>query len=252
MAVQARRPLQVHSTQLSSTFARSYGDEVIPGFARPPESASREEWAAAFEDAYASAGGNLSLVPWLRSGPDPELLGWLDACAPGLLRPGASVVIVGCGAGDDAAELAARGYDLTAFDLSSTAIDWARRRFPHLADCFRQADLLDPARRIPRADLVVEVELLSWLPPELRSAAAGAIASLVRPRGMVLSVCTAAPAANPSAPADGPADASEGPVGLSVDELTSLMAEHGLAPIDQSSFLRTSADGRLCICFRRA
>ena len=37
-----------------------------------------------------------------------------------------SRVVVGCGLGDDVAELLSRGYDAVGFDVSPTAIGWAR------------------------------------------------------------------------------------------------------------------------------
>jgi SAM-dependent methyltransferase len=45
-----------------------------------------------------------------------------------LFRPGARVLNLGCGAGDDAVLLAARGVSVLGFDLSAGAVQQARRR----------------------------------------------------------------------------------------------------------------------------
>jgi SAM-dependent methyltransferase len=62
--------------------------------------------------------------PWDRGKPDPELIRVLDA---GLL-PGRSVLEFGCGYGDNAIELARRGYRVTAVDFVAQAVEGARRR----------------------------------------------------------------------------------------------------------------------------
>lgn len=235
-------------------------EQLIPGFARPGDDADWAQWAAAFEDAYASAGGDVAQVPWCRDAShapaaDPALIEWLDSHAPSLLRPGACVSVVGCGTGDNAAELAARGYDIAAFDIAPTAISWAQRRFPHIADCFFHADLLAdrqsgapaPTRLLRRADLVVEDETLTWLPPAMLEKAVRAITSLARPRGIVLII---------GAVGDGHAagDPHTPPFAIDPDQLVSLMAAQGmtpLMPIAQCT-IHSGDLQRLCAAFRRA
>ena len=51
---------------------------------------------------------------------------------------------VGCGLGDNAAALARAGFEVTAFDISPTAIDWAKARFSSEDINWLAADLLDP------------------------------------------------------------------------------------------------------------
>ena len=63
---------------------------------------------------------------------------------PGDLR-GARVLDAGCGAGQMTAELAARGADVVAVDISPSLVEIARQRLPgHLADrvAFRAGDML--------------------------------------------------------------------------------------------------------------
>ncbi|MEO0620212.1 MAG: methyltransferase domain-containing protein, partial [Pseudomonadota bacterium] len=82
-----------------------------------------ERW---FEELYAKADGKSGFIPWENAAPRDRLAAWL-ADNPG---DGRTALDVGCGLGDNAALLAAAGYCVTAFDLSATAAEWARTRFP--------------------------------------------------------------------------------------------------------------------------
>jgi 2-polyprenyl-3-methyl-5-hydroxy-6-metoxy-1,4-benzoquinol methylase len=130
-----------------------------------------------FEEMYSEAGGELS-VPWANLAPLPQLVVWLDegeVC-------GGRALVVGCGYGDDAEELARRGFAVSAFDFAPTAIRRARERFPESAVEYRVADVfdLDDEWR-ERFDLVVEIRTLQSLPAPQREAAARAIAATVAP-----------------------------------------------------------------------
>lgn len=183
------------------------------------------EW---FESRYAAAaaGGDPSLIPWADLRPNPLMVNWLNAEAPGLVRPGARAVVVGCGLGDDVALLAGRGYDVLGFDASPTAVAWARRRFPTITADFAVADLLDlPPRLHRRFDLVVEAYTIQSVPPALREAAARGVAALCGPRGIVLVIARARDGAQPLDVAAGP------PWPLSAGELAALMDRAGLRPL---------------------
>jgi hypothetical protein len=130
-----------------------------------------------FERLYAEAGRGRATVPWDREMPNPLLVEWL-ANHP-LDADGKEAVVVGSGLGNDAELIAARGFRTTAFDISGTAIELARQRYPGSVVDYRQADLLDlPDDWRGRFDLVVECITVQSLPPELHQQAAGAIASL--------------------------------------------------------------------------
>jgi hypothetical protein len=145
--------------------------------------------AAYFDAIYREAGGDASRVPWARSRPNPMLVSWLNAEAAGRVRPGARAVVVGCGLGDDVVELVNRGYDVTGFDLSPAAIDWARKRFPDLANCFCTGDVLNiPSRFRHRFDLVVEISTIQSVEPALRERMAEGISQLACPRGLILTI----------------------------------------------------------------
>lgn len=158
------------------------------------------EW---FEPLYDAAAGDVDRVPWARGEPDRLLRSWLDQ--PGLEVAGSDVLVVGCGLGDDAAELARRGCRVVAFDISPTAIDWAGQRFAETDVQFLVADLLDlPEHLVASAGLVVEVRTVQSLPEDLRDEAMQAIAATVAPGGLLVHVGLVA--TNPRAQAtwDGP------------------------------------------------
>jgi SAM-dependent methyltransferase len=171
-----------------------------------------------FEEIYLRAGPDFGAIPWAALAPHPALVAWLDAghLSPagrtppdggmppaGGLPPaggmppagdtrvaGRSALIVGCGLGDDAEEAARRGYQVTAFDLSPTAIRDCRDRFPGSAVDYQVADLFHlPARWNLAFGLVVEIRTLQSLPLAQRADAAAAIAATVRPGGWLFVHC---------------------------------------------------------------
>lgn len=131
---------------------------------------------------YAAAGDQLS-VPWANLKPFPLLVEWLDDKGAGV---SGTALVIGSGYGDDAEELARRGFAVSAFDLSPTAIERTHERFPDSTVDYRVADLFDlPAEWRGRFDLVVEIRTLQSLPIGERAAAAAAIAGTVGPGGLL-------------------------------------------------------------------
>jgi len=141
------------------------------------DTASATAW---FEERYRAAQAGGTPPGWADLRPNPNLTTWLDQAG---LPPGRAVV-VGCGYGDDAGELARRGFSVTAFDVAPTAVEAAIRRFPGLPVDWRTGDLFDlPAAWIGAFDLVVEIFTIQALPLELRRRASHAVRSLVAPGG---------------------------------------------------------------------
>ena len=133
-----------------------------------------------FESMYAKAGTDFAALPWAGLAPHPLLTGWLDELSRFTSRPPARGLVVGCGLGDDAEELSRRGLAVTAFDVSQTAIQRCRQRFPESAVDYLVADVFEPAVEWSEAfDVIVEIRTLQSLPPGTREAAAHAIAVAV-------------------------------------------------------------------------
>lgn len=138
-----------------------------------------------FEILYSSAANGEVSVPWARNAPDPQLVSWLrDMSANG---DGKTALVIGCGLGDDAIALEEFGYTVTAFDISQSAIDWAKQRFPDSNVDFVQADLF----HLPKAwrgafDFVFESRTIQALPWDLTESAIKAIADCVADGGQLL------------------------------------------------------------------
>jgi SAM-dependent methyltransferase len=136
-----------------------------------------------FEELYAAA-PDARVIPWAAEQPHPLLVDWLDAHP---VRGRA--LVVACGLGDDAEELARRGLDVTAFDLSPSAIAWAKRRFPETRVEYVVANALEPPAEWEGAfDLVVEVYTLQAVPAELRPGIAATIGHALAPGGTVVAI----------------------------------------------------------------
>ena len=137
-----------------------------------------------FEEVYARGADEPERIPWARLVPWPELVTWLDRHPP---ASGTPTLVVACGLGDDAEELARRGCAVDAFDLSASAIAAARRRFPASVVRYRVGDLFAlPARWVRRYAIVVEALTVQSLPPEAHQDAIAVITKFVAPGGHLL------------------------------------------------------------------
>ena len=138
-----------------------------------------------FEPLYAAAEAGEVVVPWDRGAPNRLLVEWADA--RGLDGRGRRALVVGCGLGDDAELVAARGFDTVAFDVSATAIRGARARYPDTVVDYVTADLLDPPDAwVGGFDLVVESITVQALPDPPRREAIERVAAMVAPGGTLI------------------------------------------------------------------
>ena len=151
------------------------------------QSLSRGEPTAWFDALYKNAGGNTASIPWADQRPNDNLVTWLDRER---VAGRGRALVIGCGLGDDAEELARRGWNVTAFDISPTAIDWCRKRFANSKVSYVAADLLDPPKHWTRAfDFVLESYTLQAVPPEVRDRMMPNVANFVAPGGTLLIIC---------------------------------------------------------------
>ena len=141
-----------------------------------------------FEELYAAADRGEAAVPWADLAPNPLL----EREVADLVVTGLRTLVVGCGYGDDAALLARAGARVTAFDVSPSAVERCRKRFPDLDVTWVTADAVSPPAEWRSAyDLVVEIFTLQVLPPAEREAAGFALGRCVAPGGRLLVYCRA-------------------------------------------------------------
>lgn len=161
------------------------------------ESYDRGDPIGWFDQVYRSANGDEGQIPWSALRPRPHLTRWLDSDHGKDLTermadsksPNCNALVVAVGLGDDAEGLASSGFQVTAFDISPTAINWARQRFPESPVEYAAADLFDPPAAWEESfNFVFETQTLQALPRKLRFDAIRRIASFVAPGGTLLVV----------------------------------------------------------------
>lgn len=151
------------------------------------ESIAKSDPYGWFDTLYVQAKGEPSQVPWAKLTTHPYLQDWLDKFNPQENK--GSALTIGCGLGDDAETLARAGYNVTAFDVSPTAIAWCKQRFPNSLVDYQVADLFALNSAWQGAfDFVFECRTIQALPLNLRSQTIEAIASTVAPGGTLLAI----------------------------------------------------------------
>ena len=122
------------------------------------------EW---FETLYQRARDEGATVPWADRVPNPHVIPLVKKLPTD--RSIQRALKIGCGYGDDAEWLERQGFDVTAFDISPTAIAMCRQRFPNSRVRYLVADLFEPADDWnEHFQLVWESYTLQVLPPDLR------------------------------------------------------------------------------------
>ena len=151
------------------------------------EFASRGDATGWFEELYKQADGDNQKISWADLEPNRFLQNWGERT--GLRGDGRKALVVGCGLGDDAVYLDDLGFDVTAFDISPTAIDWARRLHADRDIKFEAMDLFEPFRGwLGAFDFVLEVYTIQPLPLEIRPKVIDAIAAFPKPGGELVVV----------------------------------------------------------------
>ena len=149
-----------------------------------------------FEALYKEAAGDNEVIPWADLEPNRYFQRWAEE--NGVKGNGERALVVGCGLGDDAAYLDDLGFDVTAFDISPTAIEWAKKLYADRNIKFEVMDLFEPFRgwtcgqagslRSGGFDFVLEIYTIQPLPIEMRQKTMDAIAAFVAPGGRLVVV----------------------------------------------------------------
>ena len=137
-----------------------------------------------FEELYASANGDEYWIPWSNGEPHHFLTEWASK-----IKSRGRALVVGCGLGEDAAYLSRKGWNVTAFDISPSAIQWAKKIYSSENIDWQVADLLSlPEEWIGLFDLVVEVHILQAIPESIRILAAPNMAPLLALSGQLVCI----------------------------------------------------------------
>jgi SAM-dependent methyltransferase len=140
-----------------------------------------------FEALYSEAAGDNAKIPWADLEPNRYFREWAES--NGLKGNGRTALVVGCGLGDDANYLADLGFTVTAFDLSPTAIEWAKKLYPDKDITFEVADLFQPFRGwLGAFDFVLEIYTIQPLPLDWRPRVIDAISAFANRAGEIVVV----------------------------------------------------------------
>ena len=149
------------------------------------EAVQNLEPSAWFEVLYTEAKGDTAKIPWAKLTPHPYLQDWLKNHQP--FASEQKALVIGCGLGDDAEALAHLGFEVTAFDISPTAIAWCQERFPDSTVNYVVADLLAiPSQWHQAFDFVFECRNIQALPLNVRSGVISSVTSFIAPGGILL------------------------------------------------------------------
>jgi SAM-dependent methyltransferase len=185
-----------------------------------------------FDEVYRRANGSEERIPWAHAKPRPEFAQWIRLVNPA--GAGKKGLVVACGLGDDAELLTRYGYDVTAFDISSTAIAWCKRRFPHSNVNYTVADMFRPPTDwLNSFDFVLEVFTVQALPIEMRAESIASVAQFVAPGGQLLLICIGVHCPN----------GRPGPPWPFTREETYFYQQNGLGEIDFAITQRNDASG---------
>jgi SAM-dependent methyltransferase len=151
------------------------------------EFAERGDPVGWFDALYKEASGDNEKIPWADLAPNRFFKAWVEKT--GLKGEGRKAMVVGCGLGDDAVYLDDLGFKVTAFDISPTAIEWAKKLNADHPIRFEVADLFQPFRGwLGAFDFVLEVYTIQPLPLEMRPKVIDSIAGFVAPGGELVVV----------------------------------------------------------------
>lgn len=140
-----------------------------------------------FEALYKESNGDVEQIPWADMAPNRFFRDWAENHE--LKGNGRKALVVGCGLGDDAKYLHDLGFNVTAFDISSTAIEWAKKLYGENDISFVAADLFKPDSQWMGAfDFVLEIYTIQPLPIDIRPHVIDSISKFAAPGGRLVVV----------------------------------------------------------------
>ncbi len=194
-----------------------------------------------FDALYTEADGDTSHIPWADTEPTEFLIEWFAKNE--IKGEGKKSLIVGCGLGDDAEFVASKGFDVTAFDISQSAIEWCKKRFPETKVDYVVKDLFDTPDNWTKAfDLIIEINTLQAMPSPFRINAMKCLPTLLADNGLLLVI---ARGRETGEEIDGP------PWNLSKDEFQTFIDE-GLKEESFEDFFDSEDVRRFRLLFKRA
>ena len=141
-----------------------------------------------FDSIYKSANGDHTKVFWADLEPSPYLVSWLEKNP--IDKPSKRACVIGCGVGDDAEALSEFGFEVTAFDISVTAIELCKNRYKDTKVNYVVADLFDyPKEWFEKFNVVYECNTIQVLPGDYRIKARITMSSLICKDGYILVSC---------------------------------------------------------------
>ncbi len=150
-------------------------------FNRSLESDDPLSW---FETLYKHSDEERDLIPWDWKEPHPYLVEWVKST-----EDRGKALVVGCGLGEDAAFLSNMGWEVTAFDISKSAIDWAKKLHRDVSVEWLVEDLLTlPRSWTASYDLVLEVHIIQAIPRKIGKIASERLAPLVSEGGHLVCI----------------------------------------------------------------
>ena len=137
-----------------------------------------------FEELYRSSRRDRGLIPWDWMKPHPFLVEWIEEN-----QHTGRALVVGSGLGEDAAFLYEKGWKVTAFDVSESAVEWASQLHKGKEIDWSVGDLVQPEERWKGAfDLVLEVHILQAIPEEIRKSAYRNLSPLLDRHGLLMCI----------------------------------------------------------------
>lgn len=138
-----------------------------------------------FETLYSNSNEEGEGVPWANMVPHPIFKSWIIKNPN--VDEGKTALVIGCGMGDDAIELESQGFSVTAFDVSNSAIQLCKTRFPYSGIKFIQADLIEGISEwYQKFDLVLEIFTIQALPPKYEKTLIQNISDFVSGNGKLI------------------------------------------------------------------